>query len=296
MSCHRTTARGVLLLLCICGAAAAAAFASAAPAAKVPQLVFPVLGPVTYTNDFGDARGGGSHQGNDLMAPKRSLALAAEGGTVKFWTTSAQAGCMLYLYGDSGTTYLYIHLNNDLTTGNDNRGTCVAGTAYAPGMKSGDRVAAGQPVGFVGDSGDANGIASHLHFEVHPKDGAAVSPYPYLKKAQRLLFSEPDGKNFSLVLEGVVTAVDDGTLTLTVDTLKEWPSHQKATKLGRTLLVTLPETALISTSTAAYARTPPATVPVPGAKLRVWTGPQLTTPDARLGLDGAITVSKLLLL
>ena len=34
---------------------------------------------------------------------------------------------MLYLYGDSGTTYLYIHLNNDLTMKNDNRGSCVAG-------------------------------------------------------------------------------------------------------------------------------------------------------------------------
>ena len=40
---------------------------------------------------------------------------------------------MLYLYGDSGTTYLYIHLNNDLGGENDNRGKCVAGTAYAPG-------------------------------------------------------------------------------------------------------------------------------------------------------------------
>jgi len=298
MNRHRTTARGVLLLLCICGVAAAAAHASTAAVpktGKVPQLLFPVLGPVTYTDDFGDPRGGGRHEGNDLMAPKRSLALAAEGGTIKFWTTSAQAGCMLYLYGDSGTTYLYIHLNNDLTTGNDNRGSCVAGTAYAPGMKSGDRVAAGQPVGFVGDSGDANGIASHLHFEVHPKDGAAVDPYPYLKKAQRLLFSEPDGKNFSLVLEGVVTAVDAGTLTLTVDTLKEWPSHQKQTKLGRALTLPLPATALISSSIAAYSRSAPET-PLPGAKLRVWTGPQPTTADARVGLDGSITISKLLLL
>src|SRR2546426_5304164 len=31
-----------------------------------------------------------------------------------------EAGCMLYLYGDTGTTYLYIHLNNDLTMKNDN--------------------------------------------------------------------------------------------------------------------------------------------------------------------------------
>ena len=39
-----------------------------------------------------------------MMAPKRALALAAEAGTVKFWTTSSRAGCMLYLYGESGTS------------------------------------------------------------------------------------------------------------------------------------------------------------------------------------------------
>ena len=47
--------------------------------------------------------------------PWRTPAIAVEAGKVKYWTTSARAGCMLYLYGESGTTYLYIHLNNDLT-------------------------------------------------------------------------------------------------------------------------------------------------------------------------------------
>ena len=81
----------------------------------MPRLIFPVVGPVSYTDDFGDARGSGRHEGNDIMAAKKSLAVAVEAGTVKFWTTSWRAGCMLYLYGKSGTTYLYIHLNNDRT-------------------------------------------------------------------------------------------------------------------------------------------------------------------------------------
>ena len=112
----------------------------------MPTLVFPVLGEATYTDDFGDARGQGRHEGNDIMAPRRALALAAEAGTVKFWTTSSRAGCMLYLEGESGTEYLYIHLNNDLTTANDNRGKCVPGVAYAKGLKSGAKVAAGEPI------------------------------------------------------------------------------------------------------------------------------------------------------
>jgi hypothetical protein len=147
---HRTTARGTLLL--VLTLLTLAAGAAAAPPAKI---IFPVLGQATYTDDFGEPRAGGVHQGIDIMAPKRNLALAAEAGKVEFWATSASAGCMLYLHGASGTTYNYIHLNNDLTAKNDNRGKCVAGTAYAKGLKNGAKVVAGQPIGYVGDSGDA---------------------------------------------------------------------------------------------------------------------------------------------
>src|SRR6478609_2650935 len=197
---HRTTARGVLFLAVTIGLFAGSAAASAT--GKGPDhIVFPVVGKVQYIDDFGAPRGGSPHQGNDLMAAKKSPAVAAEAGKVKYWTTSASAGCMLYLYGESGTTYQYIHLNNDLTSGNDNRGRCVAGTAYAPGLKDGATVQAGQAIGFVGDSGDANGIHPHLHFEVHPRDGAAVSPYPYLRKAVHLLFPTDPAKDVSLTAE-----------------------------------------------------------------------------------------------
>ena len=176
----------------------------------MPPLVFPVLGEATYIDDFGDARGQGAHEGNDIMAPRRALALAAEAGTVKFHTTSSRAGCMLYLDGESGTEYLYIHLNNDLTSGNDNQGKCVPGVAYAKGLKSGAKVLAGEPIAYVGDSGDADGIHPHLHFEVHPNGGGAVSPFPYLRKAKRLLFAARPGTTFTLALTGtVVTAAGE---------------------------------------------------------------------------------------
>src|SRR4029450_11972871 len=93
--------------------------------------------------------------------------------------------CMLHLYGKSGTTYLYIHLNNDLTERSEDTGGCKLGIAYA--VEDGAKVTAGEQIAYGGDSGEAEGN-HHLHFEVHPDDGADVSPYPYLNAAERLLF------------------------------------------------------------------------------------------------------------
>ncbi len=213
----------------------------------VPRIIFPVVGPVTYQNDFGDPRGGLRHQGNDIMAVKKSPAVAAEDGKVTFWTHSAGAGCMLYLYGRSGTMYEYIHLNNDRTMKNDNKGKCVAGTAYAKGLKNGARVKAGQQIGFVGDSGDANGIASHLHFEVHPHGGRAVSPYRYLKRGRVLLFAAKRGSEVSLTLKGKLIAADSelGTLDMRVTTLTS-SGGLRLKKLSHKLTLDLsPDTAVV---------------------------------------------------
>jgi hypothetical protein len=208
--------------------------ASAAPPQKI---IFPVLGTVSYTDDFGDPRPGGPHQGIDIVAPKRSLALAAEAGKVEFWSRSAAAGCMLYLHGQSRTDYYYIHLNNDLTSRNDNRGKCVAGTAYARRLKNGAKVVAGQPVGYVGDSGDADGAHAHLHFELHPGRKAAVDPYPWLQRASRLLFAAPRGAPFTLELRGSVAAVDEEEIQMKLSAVNAFPMRQRQSRLKRKLVV-----------------------------------------------------------
>jgi murein DD-endopeptidase MepM/ murein hydrolase activator NlpD len=181
---RRTTLTLFLLLALAIGAVGAAA--SARSTSRVPRLIFPVIGRVQYSDDFGAPRAGGSHQGNDILARRQASVVAVEAGRVEKWTSSPSAGCMLYLYGSSGTMYEYIHLNNDLTDGNDNRGSCVNRVAYAPGLHNGKRVKAGQLIGYVGDSGDANGLHPHLHFELHPHGGAAVSPYRWLRRARHL--------------------------------------------------------------------------------------------------------------
>jgi hypothetical protein len=277
--------RGLLLAL-LTLAAAGSAVAANPTKNGVPTLLFPVAGATTYQDDFGDPRGDGPpHPGNDLLATKKTPVIAVEGGKVKFWTTSATAGCMLYLYGDSGTMYEYIHLNNDKTMKNDNRGTCVAGTAYAKGLKDGAHVSAGQQVGYVGDSGDANGIHPHLHFEVHPNGGEAVDPYPYLQAAQHLLFFAKLGTPFTLALKGTVVSSTDTSLTLQLSSLQAYPMRLSLKGLTQTLTLNMPETAVVLPPRA---RQLSADV---GETVTVWTQPAVASLKAMLGADGALSAA-----
>jgi peptidoglycan LD-endopeptidase LytH len=310
----RTTARALFLAFAGLGMCAGAATAKPLPpggtapkpptpkpkpAPKPPpvvgsRIVFPVVGKATYTDDYGDARSGGSHAGNDIMAAKRSPAVAAEAGTVKFHTTSARAGCMLYLHGRSGTEYLYIHLNNDLTKGNDNTGRCVAGVSYAPGLKNGAKVKAGQPIGLVGDSGDANGGASHLHFEVHPKGGSATNPYPYLRRARKLLFAVTPGKPFVAALRGKVVSSQAGTLALRVDQVRSWPGGL-VPSVNRKVDLTVSPEAVILDPLGALLATAQLESLRPGRGAVAWTAKAPATLSAALGQPFKLIADKVVL-
>jgi hypothetical protein len=286
---HRTTARGVIFLAAALGLVAGGAAHAAMSAPPPEHIVFPVVGKVQYIDDFGAPRGNGRHQGNDLISAKRSPAVAAEPGKVKYWTTSGNAGCMLYLYGDSGSTYYYIHLNNDLTLRNDNRGKCVRGVAYA--VKNGAKVAAGQQIAYVGDSGDANGGSPHLHFELHPNGGRAVSPYPWLQKAYKLLFAAKAGTPFTLTLTGTVVSATIDRLLVNVSMSQARPMGVTLTKLNRTIAVNVPETTIVqSMGTAGTFRTVAnITMAQKGNKVVVWTQPAPATLKAQRGDDGVLS-------
>ena len=240
MTRRRTTARGgrLLILSALLGLAVVLS-ASAAPNPGLVDgqpIVFPLIGDYAYTMNFGDPRGQGRHEGIDIEhVPWRTPVVAAESGTVKWWTTSWRAGCMLYLYGKSGTTYLYIHLNNDLTAASEDKGGCKAGIAYA--VPNGAKVSAGEQIAWSGDSGDAEGN-HHLHFEVHPNDGGAVNPYPYLNAGERLLFPGRLGASFSLGLRGEPVGAGEGLLRIRVTAVRWWPGGQW-TSLVRDRVVTL---------------------------------------------------------
>ncbi len=275
--------RSILLI-----AVAVGILAGGVRAAPVPRIIFPVVGDVQYIDDFGAPRPGGPHQGIDILAVKKSPAVAAEAGRVKYWTTSATAGCMLYLYGRSGTMYEYIHLNNDLTMRNDNRGKCVQGTAYA--VKDGASVAAGQEIGFVGDSGDANGLHPHLHFEVHPNGGKAEDPYPYLQAAQKLLFVAKAGTPFVVTLSGTVVAAATNRLTFRLTSSQAWPSGTTLTKLNQAVTVSVPATALVQSADSSGFVHAVANIALAtrGQKVVVWTQPGLASLKAERADDGVL--------
>ena len=292
MTLVRTTARGLLLTLI--ALLLSAGVAAASPSAKVPRLVFPVVGPATYIDDYSSPRFNGAHGATDIMAARGLVAVAAEAGRVKFWTTSATAGCMLYLEGDSGFEYLYIHLNNDTGATNDNRGKCVAGQAYAPGLRNGDRVAAGEAVGYVGDSGNADGNPQ-LHFEIDRPGGGSVNPYSHLRDARRLLFTAPQGTRFTLALTGKVASAAGEDLQVTVDQVRQWPGGRKVKQVGQKVGVTVPETASIEGVSGPAVAVPPFAsleLLTKGLPITVFTAPAKVTFAALAGAKGALAAAR----
>ena len=122
-----------------------------------PVWICPVQGPHTWRDDWGAFRADtGSHQGNDILAPRGTPVVAPVGGTLEL-KQGTIGGNAFYVRGDDGNSYYGAHLDRYV------RG---------PG-----RIEAGQQIGVVGDTGDAKGGATHLHFEFHPNNGPAVDPF-----------------------------------------------------------------------------------------------------------------------
>ena len=122
-----------------------------------PVWICPVQGPHYWRDDWGAPRPDGiPHEGNDVVAPRGTPVVASVGGALVF-RPGRIAGNAYYLHGDDGNTYYGAHLDA-MTRG--------------PG-----RIEAGQQIGVVGDTGNAKGGATHLHFEFHPGGGPPVDPF-----------------------------------------------------------------------------------------------------------------------
>lgn len=135
----------------------------------VRPMMFPVLpdaklGKATWSDTYLAPRSSGRlHEGQDLMGAKMLKLLAVTNGTI-VELRHQSSGNSLYLEGDDGWYYCYLHINND-DPGTDN-GANQFKYAFAPGMAIGKRVLKGDHIAYLGDSGNAEATGAHCHFEI----------------------------------------------------------------------------------------------------------------------------------
>jgi murein DD-endopeptidase MepM/ murein hydrolase activator NlpD len=130
-------------------------------AALVGFGAFPVAGPTTFVHDWLFPRYVPSfhlHQGTDLFAPLGTPVRAPFDGILRH-SDGPVGGLASYVTAPDGSYAYLAHLS-----------------ALFPGQVDGMAVRQGDVVGFVGNTGNAAGGATHVHFELHPKGGAAADP------------------------------------------------------------------------------------------------------------------------
>jgi peptidoglycan hydrolase-like protein with peptidoglycan-binding domain len=152
--------------------------------ALVRPILFPISGKASFRNDFSEPRDGGarSHLGIDIIADKMTPVVAVTDGEISFIAIpQASWGYAITITDNEGYSYRYLHLNND-TPGTDDGNGGVA-NAYAQNLGRGTRVTKGQVLGWVGDSGNAESVGSHLHFEIMDPNRVHFNPYDSLMSA-----------------------------------------------------------------------------------------------------------------
>ena len=139
-------------------------------------LAIPVAGvkPRQLVDTFTQARAGGErvHDAIDIMAATGTPVISVAPGTVeKLYFSKGGGGISAYVRSEDGLwTYYYAHLS-----------------AYAPGLREGQKVRRGTPIGYVGFTGNANPAGPHLHFAINRMapgekwhQGTPINPYPLL--------------------------------------------------------------------------------------------------------------------
>ncbi len=138
--------------------------AGGVPESVTPGFVCPVAGSTVFVDSWGAPRDGGTrvHLGTDLMGLLGTPLVAVADGTIRQGTNGA-GGNTVWLYADHGVSYFYAHLDS-----------------FAAGQGSGQWVARGTVIGYMGDTGNPAPGAYHLHFGMYPNGMGAVNPFPTL--------------------------------------------------------------------------------------------------------------------
>lgn len=130
-----------------------------------PALPVPVEGvqAIRLADTWGAPRGEGRrHEGIDIFAPRGTAVRSTTPGLVVQKGENRLGGRVVTVLGPGGQRHYYAHLQD------------FAG----PGR--GDWVEEGDPLGFVGNTGNAAGTPPHLHYGIYSRGGEALNPYPLL--------------------------------------------------------------------------------------------------------------------
>jgi murein DD-endopeptidase MepM/ murein hydrolase activator NlpD len=99
--------------------------------------------------------------------------LSATEGYVMNVGENRLGGLTVSVVGDGGRVYYYAHLD-----------------AYAANLATGDYVTDQTLLGYVGNTGNAQGTPPHLHFGVYQGTGA-INPLPLLANRQPMTVEQP---------------------------------------------------------------------------------------------------------
>jgi peptidoglycan LD-endopeptidase LytH len=132
----------------------------------VPALAFPVAatGRPVLQSVFGDPRDGGRrrHEGVDIFAKQGTPVLAASSGVVTRVGESGLGGRVVWVWDPARSLLMYYaHLHEQL-------------------VSTGTRVRSGEPIGTVGNTGNARTTPPHLHFGIYRPGSGAIDPQAFI--------------------------------------------------------------------------------------------------------------------
>ena len=218
---------------------------------KVVNVPVPILFGVTPDNisrNFGDSRSGGrSHEGLDIMAPRGAPVVTPTDAVVIRIGEGDSAGNYVYTANPGGETFAYMHLDEIAE------------------IDEGDELDKGALIGYVGDTGNAKGGVTHLHFEIRNRN--ATDPYPRLTR----IFPLADKMEY---LEEILDNADSEKELAELMVIM----YRKEFILANTLSIFVP--ALIQTALL--------TVPVSASILN---SPSIPSGDLKLGSQGSLVVT-----
>jgi hypothetical protein len=219
--------------------------------ANVPVPILFGVTPDNITSDFGDPRGGGArkHEGQDIMAPRGAPIVTPTEAVVIREGYGDSSGNYVYTANPGGETFAYMHLDKPSD------------------LDEGDELSKGDLIGYIGNTGNASGGVTHLHFEIHDDDGDPQDPY---KRLQSIF---PIADKIKYVEEILNNADDQKKLAEFIVTM-----YRKELYLAKSLNIVLPDAIEAALPTASFV--PPVTTSLGNSNL-----------DLRLGSRGAAVVN-----